>query len=238
MTKPTVILADDHTMITDAFRSLLEPQYQIVATVRDGRALIDTALALKPDVVVIDVGMPRLNGLMAGQQLKKRLRSLKIIYVTMNEDPDLASEALRTGGSAYLLKTSAASELLKSLHQVLRGGSYVTPKIKRGMEDSFIRSAEPKYAEKKLTSRQAEVLQLLAEGRSMKEVGFELSITPRTVAFHKYRIMEMLNIRNNAELVQFALRNNLVSPGSTIGAPRVAVVTAGDRGKPASDSAS
>lgn len=216
MNRPTILLADDHTMIADAFRALLEPQYQIVATVYDGRSLLERALELKPDVVLVDVGMPLLNGLSAGQQLKQKLRKVKLIYVTMNEDPDLASEALRTGASGYLLKSSAASELLKSVHEVLRGGTYVTAKIKRLMEDSFIRSNRPKTAEKKLTPRQIEVLQLLAEGKTMKEVGSVLSLTARTVAFHKYRIMEVLRFRSNAELVQFAVKNNIVTTADTI----------------------
>ena len=211
MRKPTVLLADDHTMIAQAFQKMLEPTYEVVATVSDGRTLIETAMNTRPDVVVLDVGMPLLNGLTAGQQLKQRLRTVKLVYVTMNEDPDLAAEALRTGGSAYLLKTSAASELLKSVNEVLRGGTYVTPKVKRAMEESFIRSARPKTAEKNLTTRQIEVLQLLAEGKSMKEVAAQLTITARTVAFHKYRIMEVLNIRSNAELIQFALRHQLVA---------------------------
>ena len=210
MNKPTVMLADDHTLIAEAFRNLLEPQYQVVATVQDGRALLETAMQVRPDIVVVDIGMPVLNGLSAGQQLKRQLRKVKVIYLTMNEDPDLAAEAMRTGGSAYLLKSSASSELLKSMHEVLRGGSYVTPRIQKGIEDSFIRSSRPKVAEKKLTPRQVEVLQLLAEGKSMKEVGSVLSLTVRTVAFHKYRIMEILNVRSNAELIHFAVRNNIV----------------------------
>jgi DNA-binding NarL/FixJ family response regulator len=211
MNKPTVLLADDHTMIAEAFRHLLEPFYQVIATVNDGHALLETALELKPDVVVVDVGMPLLNGLAAGQQLKQRMCKTKLVYVTMNEDPDVAAEALRTGASAYLLKSSAASELLKSIREVLRGNTYVTPKIKLLIEDSFIRSSKPKTAEKKLTPRQIEVLQLLAEGKTMKEVGSVLSLSARTVAFHKYRIMDVLNFRNNAELVQFALKNNILS---------------------------
>lgn len=211
MHKPTVLLADDHTMIAEAFRQLLQSEYEVVATVHDGKALLRRALEVKPDVVVVDVGMPLLNGLAAAQQLKQQLRSVKIVYLTMNEDPDLASEALRTGGSGYLLKSSAASELLKSLREVLRGRVYVTPKIARGIEESFIRSNKPKNGEKKLTPRQVEVLQLLAEGKTMKEVGAVLALTPRTVAFHKYRIMEVLNVRSNAELVQFALIHNIIS---------------------------
>jgi len=163
MQKPTVLLADDHTMIAEAFRNLIQADYQVVAVVGDGRALLQTALEIKPDVVVVDVGMPLLNGLSAAQQLKQTLRKVKIIYVTMNEDPDLAAEALRTGGSGYLLKSSAASELLKSIREVLRGGTYVTPIIQRRLEEAFIRSNSPK-ADKKLTPRQVEVMQLLAEG--------------------------------------------------------------------------
>ncbi len=210
MNKPTVMLAEDHTMIAEAFRNLLEPQYQVVATVHDGRSMVETALKMQPDIVVADIGMPLLNGLSAGQQLKQKLRKVKLIYLTMNDDPDLAAEALRTGGSAFLLKTSAASELLKSIQKVLRGETYVTPKIEKGIEESFIRSNRPKVAEKKLTPRQVEVLQLLAEGKSMKEVGSVLSLTARTVAFHKYRIMEVLNVRSNAELIQYAVRTGLV----------------------------
>jgi DNA-binding NarL/FixJ family response regulator len=235
MKKPTVMIADDHTMIAEAFRNLLESQYQVVATVEDGRALLETALHIKPDIVVVDVGMPLLNGLSAGQQLKRQLRKVKVIYLTMNEDPDLAAEAMRTGGSAYLLKSSATSELLKSIHEVLRGGTYVTPKIKRGIEESFVRSTQPKFAEKKLTPRQTEVLQLLAEGKSMKEVGSVLSLTARTVAFHKYRIMEVLNVRSNADLVQFAIRNNLVSSGDPNAPTKIAPTSAAaDRVSPRS----
>ena len=211
MNKPTVILADDHTMIAEAFRNLIEPEYEVVAMVSDGRALLETALKLAPDVAVVDVGMPLLNGLSAAQQLKQKLRKVKIIYVTMNEDPDLAAEALRTGGSGYLLKSSAASELLKSIREVLRGGTYVTPIIARGIQESFIRSNRPKSAQKKLTPRQMEVLQLLAEGKSMKEIGSVLTLTTRTVAFHKYRIMEVLNVRSNADLVKLAFQNDIVA---------------------------
>jgi DNA-binding NarL/FixJ family response regulator len=212
MQKPTILIADDHTMIVDAFRKLLEPNYEIVGTVGDGLALLETAPLLKPSVVIIDIGMPRLNGLAAGQRLKQIIPKTKIIYITMNEDGDLASEALRLGASAYLLKSSAGAELLKALHETLRGGTYVTPLIKQAMEESFIRSPAPKGPAKKLTPRQIEVLQLLAEGRLMKEVAAVLGLTPRTVAFHKYRIMETFGIHSNAELIRFAVKNHIL-PG-------------------------
>jgi DNA-binding NarL/FixJ family response regulator len=216
MHKPTVFIADDHTMIVDAFRKLLEPQYEVVETVADGRELLEKAPAHKPDVIIIDIGMPYLNGLAAGQRLKQIMPRTKIIYVTMNEDGDLASEALRGGASGYLLKSSAGSELLRAIHEALRGGSYVTPLIKQAMEESFIRSPNPKAPFKKLTPRQIEVLQLLAEGRLMKEVAAILGLTPRTVAFHKYRIMETLGVHSNAELIRFAVANHVLrsSPSS------------------------
>jgi DNA-binding NarL/FixJ family response regulator len=210
MHKPTVLIADDHTMVVDAFRKLLEFNYEIVGTVTDGLALLEKAPALKPDVVIVDIGMPLLNGLAAGQRLKQVIPKIKIIYVTMNEDGDLASEALRAGASAYLLKSCAGSELLKALHATLRGGSYVTPLIKHAMEESFIRSPVPRGPDKKLTPRQVEVLQLLAEGRLMKEVAALLGLTPRTVAFHKYRIMETFGIHSNAELIRFAVKNHVL----------------------------
>jgi len=214
MHRPTILLADDHNIILEAFRNLLEPEYEVVGTVADGLALLNVATKLKPDVVVVDIGMPLLNGLAAGQQLKQKLPKTKLIYVTMHEDPDLATEALRTGASGYVLKSCAVSELLKSIHEALRGSSYVTPRIKQGMMDSFIRSPYPRSVSKKLTPRQTEVLELLVEGRSMKEVGTALSLTPRTVAFHKYRIMEVLNVKTSAELVQYAVRNQVGSRAS------------------------
>lgn len=210
MHKPTVLIADDHTMIVDAFRKLLEPHYDIIATVSDGRALLEMAPELKPNVIIVDIGMPCLNGLAAGQRLRQLIPKTKIIYVTMNEDGDLATEALRGGAAGYLLKSSAGSELLKAIHLALRGSSYVTPLIKQAMEESFIRSPIPKSAAKKLTPRQVEVLQLLAEGRLMKEVAAILGLTPRTVAFHKYRIMETLGVHSNAELIRFAVTHHVL----------------------------
>jgi DNA-binding NarL/FixJ family response regulator len=209
MQKPTVLIADDHVMVVDAFRKLLEPYYEVIGSVSDGRALLEKAPELKPDVIVVDIGMPCLNGLAAGQRLRDMIPKTKVVFVTMNEDGDLASEALRSGASAYLLKSSAGSELLTAIHEALRGRRYVTPLIKHAMEESFIRSPNPKSPEKKLTPRQVEVLQLLAEGRLMKEVADILGLTPRTVAFHKYRIMETLGIHSNAELIKFAVKHHM-----------------------------
>ena len=210
MTPPRIMLADDHTILLEAFRKLLEPLFEIVGMVSDGRALLDAAPNLKPDVIVVDVGMPLLNGLEAGLRLKEMMPSTKIIFLTMNDDPDLAMNAMRSGASGYLLKRSAAAELINAIHLSLKGKSYVTPQIARGMEKAFINNPNPKSRAKALTPRQREVVQLLAEGKSMKEVASVLHVTPRTVAFHKYRVMDELNLQSNAELIQFAIKSRIL----------------------------
>jgi DNA-binding NarL/FixJ family response regulator len=209
MAGPRVLLADDHNLLLGAFEKLLAPECEIVGTATDGRALVIEAQRLKPDVVVLDIAMPLLNGLDAGRQIKQLRKSTKLVYVTMNEDSDLAAEAFRAGASAYLLKRSAASELLLAIREVMMGRSYVTPLVTEGLVGSFMDAANRKPSHD-LTPRQREVLQLLAEGHSMKQVAALLNVTPRTVAFHKYRMMEQLNIRSNAELIQFAVTHHLV----------------------------
>ena len=210
MPKPRLILADDHTIIVEAFRKLLEPEYEIVAAVSDGRALLETAPKIKPDVIVVDIGMPLMNGLEAGVRLRELMPTTKLIFLTMNEDPDLAVEAMRCGASGYLLKSSAASELTHAIQRALKGQTYVTPQIARGMQKAFIKNPQATMHAKNLTPRQREVVQLLAEGRSMKEVASVLNVTPRTVAFHKYRVMQDLGIRTNAELIQFAIKKRII----------------------------
>jgi DNA-binding NarL/FixJ family response regulator len=204
------MLADDHTILLEAFRKLLEPQFEVVGTVSDGRALLDAAPALKPDVVLVDVGMPLMNGLEAGLRLKELMPAAKIIFLTMNEDPELAVKAMRSGASGYLLKSSAASELIRAIQLSLKGKSYVTPQIARGMQKAFINNPNPKGRASALTPRQREVVQLLAEGKSMKEVASVLNVTPITVAFHKYRVMEELNLQTTAELIQFAIKAKIL----------------------------
>jgi DNA-binding NarL/FixJ family response regulator len=201
-------MADDHLMLLEAFRTLLEPEFDVVGTVTDGRMLLVEFARLHPDVVLVDVAMPLLNGLDAGRQLKAQRASVKLIYLTMNPDPDLAGEALRLGASGYLLKSSALQELKQAIQEALRDRSYITPLITRDVVGSLI---EPRPAHRELTTRQREVLQLLAEGRSMKEVGAILDLTPRTVAFHKYRMMEQLHLKTSAELVQFAVKQGIVA---------------------------
>jgi DNA-binding NarL/FixJ family response regulator len=207
MKRTRVILADDHTLLLEAFRTILEPAFEVVGTVGDGQALVDAACLLKPDLAVIDIVMPRLNGLDAAQRLKQMLPSVRFIFLTMNEDPEIAMEAIRRGASAYLLKTCAASELIRSIHTALKGGRYVTPRIAAAMQEAFIRDPRSKNWEKKLTPRQREVLQLLAEGKSMKEAANILNVTPRTIAFHKYRMMEDLGVKTSAELIRLSIKD-------------------------------
>lgn len=207
---PRVMLADDHTILVQAFRKLLEPRFEVVGTVSDGRALLEAAPRLKPDVIVADIAMPLLNGLDAGRQLKVIMPAVKLIFLTMNEDPDLAVEAMRAGASGYLLKNSAPSELFRAIQDTLMGKSYVTPQIARGMREVFIRDPRPKKKHASLTIRQREVIQLLAEGKSMKEAADILKVTPRTVAFHKYRIMKELGLKTTADLVQYAVKSAIV----------------------------
>jgi len=209
MKKPRIILADDHTILLDALKSLVEPEFEVVGLCSDGRELIKAAERLKPGVIVLDIGMPTMNGLNAGQRLKEILPTVKLVYLTMNQDPDMASEAFRLGASAYLLKTSAASELIRALREVLRGGTYVTPLMTEGMVGSFVQNFKRRKSTNHLTLRQKEVLQLLAEGRSMKEAAFILNVSPRTVAFHKYAMMDHLNIKSSAELIEYAMRSSL-----------------------------
>lgn len=212
MTLPRVMLADDHTILVEAFRKLLEPHFEIVGSVADGRALLEVAPQLKPDVIIVDIGMPLMNGLEAALRLKELMPAVKLIFLTMNEDPDLAVEAMNRGASAYLLKSSAASELIRAIQMALKAKSYVTPLIARGMQKSFINNPRPKVRAKSLTPRQREVVQLLAEGKSMKEAADVLNVTPRTIAFHKYRIMEELSLKTTADLIQFAIKARILVP--------------------------
>jgi DNA-binding NarL/FixJ family response regulator len=208
MKRPRVLLADDHRLLREAFAQLLEPSCDVVGAVGDGRAMLAAARGLLPDIAVLDIGMPGLNGLDAARQLKRELPQIKIIFLTMNEDPDLAAEAFRCGASAYLLKNSAASELRQAIEEVSFGRSYVTPLAAEGLVGNL---REHKRRSADLSVRQREVLQLLAEGHTMKEIARILKITPRTVAFHKYSMMEELGITTNAELIQFAIKQHVVA---------------------------
>jgi DNA-binding NarL/FixJ family response regulator len=207
MRRPRVLLADDHQLLREAFARLLEPDCDVVGAVADGRALLAAAPGLKPDIVLLDVAMPLLNGLDAARQLKRILPDVRIVFLTMSEDPDVAAEAFRVGASGYLLKNSAASELLQAIREVIQGRSYVTPLATRGMVDSFLRNPGSPKTSTELSLRQREVLQLLAEGHTMKEVARTLKISSRTVAFHKYGMMKHLGVRSTAALIQYALNH-------------------------------
>ncbi|NWG75420.1 MAG: response regulator transcription factor [Rubrivivax sp.] len=212
MSQTRILLADDHTFLLQACQRMLESEFDIPAVFTDGRSLVEKAPGLKPDVIIVDIGMPLLNGLDAAKELKRLIPGVKIIFLTMFPDADLAREALRAGASAYLLKTSAASELLKAIREALKGRVYVTPAIARAIQNSFIENPEPRFVSRELTARQREVLQLLAECRPMKEAAYILKVSTRTIAFHKYRMMEQLRLKNSAELIQFAVSRHLVSP--------------------------
>jgi DNA-binding NarL/FixJ family response regulator len=209
--RPRVLIADDHTFVAEACVKLLEPEFEVVGTVADGQALLKAVPELRPDVIILDVGMPLLNGLEAGKRIKKLVRTVRIVYLTMNPDLGIAAEAFRNGASAYLLKTSAAAELVISVREVLKGKRYVSPLVTNDIEGFFLETRVSHMGQEKLTNRQREVLQLLAEGRSMKEAAYILKLTPRTVAFHKYKIMATLRLKTNADLVQYAIREHVIS---------------------------
>ena len=210
--RPRILLADDHTMLLDAFRRLLEPQCEIVGMVANGRALVDLALKTSPEIILLDINMPQLNGMDACAQLRRKLPGVKFIFLTVNEDPDLAAEAIGLGASAFLLKNSASAELTLAIECALAGRTYITPLITKGKPLGVFLSESTGHSREKLTGRQREVLHLLAEGKVMKEAADILKLTPRTIAFHKYSIMEQLGLKTNAELMQYAVEHHLVTP--------------------------
>ena len=209
MGKARILIADDHTLVAEAFKKLLEPEFEVVGTVGDGRALLRKAPELSPDAVLVDLNMPLLNGLDAGEQLKQILPKAKIIVLTMNEDAEIAAETMGKWASGYLLKKSAGSELLKAVREVLRGARYITPALEKELVEISSRESRNEAA-RALTPRQREVLQLLAEGHTMKEAAAILHVATRTVAFHKYRIMQDFGLENNSDLLRFAIKQRVV----------------------------
>jgi DNA-binding NarL/FixJ family response regulator len=207
-----ILIADDHNLVAELCKRLLETEFDVIGVVSDGRALVRAASELKPDVIVVDIAMPVLNGLDAGRQVKKMLPGVKLVYLTMNPDPEVAAEAFRRGACGYLLKTCAAAEMVNGVREVLRGKTYMSSSLSRDTINFLWRQDKELVNEDgRLTERQREVLQLLAEGKVMKEVGGILNMTPRTVAYHKYRMMEVLGAKSSAELVKYALRNHMVA---------------------------
>jgi DNA-binding NarL/FixJ family response regulator len=209
--RPRLLIADDHVLIAEACKNLLEPEFQVVGVVSDGHALLKAAPELKPDVVIVDIAMPQLNGLDAGEQIKQKNHAIKLIYLTMNVRPDVAAEAFRRGASGYVLKHCTADELIIAIRRVLRGESYLSPLITKDTVEFLLRTGAAYSEEKRISGRQSEVLQLLAEGKSMKEIAYILQLKPGTVAFHKYRIMEVLGLRSNAELIEYAIKHHMVA---------------------------
>ena len=214
MNKPRVLLADDHKILIEGLRGLLGPDYEFLGAVEDGRELVAAAEELDPDVIIADVSMPLLNGIEAARQILKSKPKSRIIFLTMHSDIAYAAEAFRAGAAGYLLKKSAAAELVTAIEEVLKGGVYVTPPIAKAlMRDSFFgRPPSSETPSNQLTSRQREVLQLVAEGHSIKEIAAILHLSPKTVEFHKYRLAEQLALRTTAELTQYAIKHGIVSP--------------------------
>jgi DNA-binding NarL/FixJ family response regulator len=207
-----ILIADDHNLVAELCRRLLETEFDVVGVVGDGRALLRAAVELKPDVIVLDIAMPVLNGLDAGRQVKELLPAVKLIYLTMNTDIEVAAKAFENGASGYLLKTCAAAEMAVAVREVSKCKSYICKGLSRDAIDC-LRWQHKKLVEEqeRLTDRQREVLQLLAEGKVMKEVGGILNMSTRTVAFHKYRMMEVLGAKSNAALIKYAIRNHMVA---------------------------
>ena len=212
MTIPRVLLADDHTLVLEGFRRIVEQRCEVVGAVEDGRALLEAATRLRPDLILLDISMPLLNGIDAARQLKKTLPDVKLVFVTMHADPAYVTEAFKAGASAYLLKRSAARELDQAIDSVLKGQYFVTALLTRELVTSLSEDHATLFATRQdLTPRQREVLQLVAEGRTIKEIGALLNISPKTVEFHKAQIMFHLDLHTTAELTKYALARGLTS---------------------------
>lgn len=207
--RPQVLIADDHVVFAEALRLLLETSYSVIGIVPDGRALMREAARLQPDIIIVDVGMPLLNGLDAAQRIREQLPKVKVVFLTMQDNPNLAAAALELGGVGFVLKQSAGSELLKAIEQVLHGKNYVTPRLRT--EDWVARKARARQYSKELTPRQRDIVQLYAEGRPAKEIAGHLNLSEKTVEFQKHHIMEAFNLKSNADLVLFALKQGLIS---------------------------
>jgi len=213
VTRPRILLADDHSLVLEGLAKLVEEECDLVGKVEDGRALIQAAQKLEPDVIVLDISMPKLNGLDAGRQLKKLLPSIKLIYLTMHADPMYAKEAFQIGASGFLLKRSAASELMQAIHAVMKGQYYVTPAIAKDFLSTLNQQiGVPQVEMDALTPRQREVLQLIAEGHSTKEIATMLRVSAKTIEFHRSQIIRELHLHSTADLTRYAIAHGLVSP--------------------------
>ncbi len=207
--RPRFLIADDHAIFAEALCALLEEKYSVLGIVTDGRAMVAEAARLKPDVIIVDVGMPLLNGLDAARRVREDAPGTRFVFLTMQDDPNLAAAAMELGAIAFVLKHSGKQELLQAIDRVLDGKSYITPKLRA--EDWVATKARARQFAKELTPRQREVVQLFAEGRPIKEIAWRLGLSEKTVEFHKHHIMESFNLKSNAELVLFALKHGLIS---------------------------
>ena len=202
-----VLLADDHAIILEGLRRILEPHFEIVGEVADGHALVDAAGTLQPGIIVADISMPLLNGIDAARQIRKFDQKVKIVFLTMHPDVTYAAEALAAGGSGYVLKSSAGIEIVEAIREALMGRVYITPSIDKVLVLAQMeRAGHARDADSEITGRQREVVQLLGEGKSLKEAAAILNISIRTVEFHKYQVMKQLGIRSNAELTKYAIK--------------------------------
>jgi DNA-binding NarL/FixJ family response regulator len=206
---PRLLIADDHAIFAEALRVYLEKTHTVVGLVRDGRAMLAEAMRLRPDVIVVDVGMPLLNGLDAGRKIHLQAPDIKFVFLTMRDDPNLIAAALELGAIGFVLKHSAGQELLKAIDHVLHGKPYITPKLRA--EDWVETKTRARQFSTEMTPRQREVVQLYGEGRSMKEIAGVLDLSEKTVEFHKRQIMQAFNLRSNADLVLFSLKRGLIS---------------------------
>ena len=207
--RPQILIADDHGVFADGLRLLLEKRYTVVGTASDGRELVVQALRLKPDVIVVDIGMPLLNGLDAAKRVREQLPKVKLVFLTMQDNPNLAAATLELGSVAFVLKQSAGSELLTAIDQVLQGKCYVTSKLRP--EDWTVQKVRARQYSGHLTPRQREIVQMCAEGLAQKEIAGRLNLSEKTVQFHKHHIMEAFNLKSNADLVLFAVKEGLIS---------------------------
>jgi len=212
MKKPRILLADDHKIVIEGLKNLLRDEFEIVGSVEDGRTLVEKASTLYPDVIVADISMPQLNGIEAARQIKKIDKNIKIVFLTMHPDATYAANAFEAGASGFVLKHSASGELIRAIHEAIKGRTYVTPLVAGDLIRSYQEGDSPeKKMFKKLSPRQREILQLLAEGKSAKEIASILNISTRTVEFHKYKMMEQLNIKTSTELLQYAIKHGLIN---------------------------
>ncbi len=209
MPRPRILIADDHALFLEALKCFLEKSYVVTGTVTDGRSLITEAIRVKPDIIIVDVGMPLLNGLDAARRIREQLPSVRIVFLTMQEDANLAAAAIELGHAAFVLKHSASGELVTAIEQVWRGKSYVSPKLRS--QDWVEQRTHVKQFSKALTTRQRDIVQLFAEGYSLKEIAARLDLSPKTVEFHKHQIMAEFDVKNNASLVLFAVKKGLIS---------------------------